>query len=264
MFPLGVILSATPVAYGQSSSAAKDPARLPSFEVATIKPADPSSGGEMGFGGRPGGRAHFGFSSIETLIYYAFQVPSNQIVGIPSSIARSRFDIVAIPPADSKSRTEKGPSFQATPTQEQREMLQSLLIDRFGLKYHCETKDGPVYLLLRGTGQLQLQNPKDKTLDPRGAVVVKQGGIVDGEAFGTNITMGFLVDTLTRDMGRPVLDRTGLNGFYDFHLEPDDPENADLIEGTIEAMHRLGLQLKAGKGPIKTIVVDSVHAPSEN
>jgi uncharacterized protein (TIGR03435 family) len=76
--------------------------------------------------------------------------------------------------------------------------------------------------------------------------------------------MGFLVDTLTRDMGRPVLDRTGLNGSYDFHLEPDDPENADLIEGTIEAMHRLGLQLKAGKGPIKTIVVDSVHAPSEN
>jgi uncharacterized protein (TIGR03435 family) len=262
--PLGVILSATAVAFGQSSPAAKDRAKLPSFEVATIKPADPNRGGDVGFVGRPGGRVHFGFSRIETLIYYAFNVPSNRIVGIPASIAKSEFEIVAIPPADSKSRAGMGPSIQATPTEEQREMLQSLLIDRFGLKYHYETKDGPVYLLLKGSGQLQLQPAKDKTLDARGAIVQKGGGIVDGEAFGTNITMGLLAAQLTRNMGRPVLDRTGLDGTYDFQLEPDDPENTDLVVGTIDAMHRLGLELKPGKGPIRTIVVDSVHAPTEN
>ncbi len=218
----------------------------------------------MGFVGRPGGHVHFGFSRIETLLYYAFNVPTNRIVGIPPSIARSQFDIVAIPPADSKSRTEMGPSIQATPTQEQREMLQSLLIERFGLKYHYETKDGPVYLLLRGSGPLQMQEAKDKTRDSRAGVVMRGGGIVDGEAFGTNVTMGFFADTLTRDMGCPVLDRTGLKGSYDFHLEPDDPENTDAQAGILDAIHRLGLQLKAGRGPIETIVVDSVHAPSEN
>jgi uncharacterized protein (TIGR03435 family) len=264
IMPLVLILFASASAYGQSGPPVNDHTKLPSFEVATIKLSDPSGGGTMGFGGRPGGRVDFGFSTIEMLMYYAFNLPPNQISGIPSSIARSQFDIVAIPPPDSKSRAEMGPSIQSTPTEEQREMLQSLLIDRFGLKYHYETKDGPVYLLSRGSGQLQLQPAKDKTLDARGGVVSKSGGIVDGEAFGTNITMEFLVNKLTRNMGRPVLDRTGLNGSYDFHLDPDDPENTDLIAGTIDAMHRLGLQLKAGKGPIKTIVVDSVHAPSEN
>jgi uncharacterized protein (TIGR03435 family) len=259
-----LILSAANATHAQSSPTLKNPI-LPSFEVATIKPADHEHGGEeVGFLGRPGGRVHFGYSRIETLLYYAFHLPTSQITGIPPDLAKADYDILALPPANSKSRTQQGPALQATPTDEQRQMLQSLLIDRFGLKYHYDTKPGPVYLLLRGTGQLHLQPAKDKTLDPRGAVVIKQGGIVDGEAFGTNLTLAFLAETLTRSMGRPVLDRTGLNGTYDFHLDPDDPENTDLVEGTIDAMHRLGLQLKPAKGPIQTLVVDSLHAPTEN
>ncbi len=80
-------------------------------------------------------------------------------------------------------------------------MLQSLLVDRFGLKCHYETKEASVYLLSRGGGQIQLREAKDKTVDVRSSILVKSGGVVDGEAFGTNITMGLLADSLTPRMG---------------------------------------------------------------
>jgi uncharacterized protein (TIGR03435 family) len=69
---------------------------------------------------------------------------------------------------------------------------------------------------------------------------------------------------LSRDLRLPVLDRTGLTGGYDFHLPPADPENRDMTSAVFDAMHRLGLDLKRGKGPIDTLVVDHVERPSEN
>jgi uncharacterized protein (TIGR03435 family) len=261
---LAISLLAAAALHAQSSPTAQDHPQLPAFEVATIKPAVHDHPGAVGFLGRPGGRVYVGFTTIEGLIYWAFDLPPERITGIPPSLAKSEYEVNAVPPADSKSRAEMGPSFKATPNQEQREMLQSLLADRFGFKYHYETKEGSVYILQKGSGALKLTDAKDKTLDARGAVVMKQGGIVDGEAFGTNLSMDDLARFLTWNMKRPVLNRTGLNGAYDFHLDPDDPGNTDMITGCISAMRRLGLQLKSGKGPVEIMVVDSVSAPSEN
>ena len=239
-------------------------AKLPAFEVATIKPIDPNKGGAVGFYSFPGGRVNVGFATVKILMFYAFNVQDFQIAGGPEWVSTEKYNIVAVPPEASKSRTAKAPPIGATPSLEQRQMLLSLLVDRFGLKFHRENREGPVYFLVKGSGRLEMQDAKDKDADSRGAVMVKSGGVYDGETFGTNVTMAFWARQLGGELRRPVVDRTGLTGSYDFHLAPFDPENQDYQLSVFESTKRLGLDLKAGKGPIETIVIDSVTKPTEN
>jgi uncharacterized protein (TIGR03435 family) len=76
--------------------------------------------------------------------------------------------------------------------------------------------------------------------------------------------MPFLATRLSRYLGRTVIDQTGLTGSYDFKLEATDPVNQDMTLGVFDVVKRLGLTLKSGKGPVDTIVTDSVTRPSEN
>src|ERR1035437_4521827 len=158
IFLLGAI--AVTLTFASAQQATQQPsaaAVLPSFAVATIKPVDPAHGGAMGFYSRPGGRVFLGFANAKTIISYAFDVQGFQIAGGPEWVSTDRYNIEAIPPDSAQSRTAKQPPLAATPSSEQRLMLQSLLRDRFGLRYHRETREGAVYILTRGSGKLQRQ-----------------------------------------------------------------------------------------------------------
>ena len=76
--------------------------------------------------------------------------------------------------------------------------------------------------------------------------------------------MAFLARQLSPDLGRPVIDETGLLGSYDFNLAPDDPTNTDLDAGIFRAVKRLGLRLRASKRPVETFVIDEVMRPAPN
>jgi uncharacterized protein (TIGR03435 family) len=234
----------------------------PEFEVATIKPSDPNAGGMVGFLSYPGGRVLFGHSSLKMMMYFAYDLPESRITGGPDWVGKDQFEVTALPPDFSESRTAKQPPIKATPSAEQSQMLQSLLADRFALKVHREVKQGPVYLLTLGSGKLRLQAPKDRDADSRFAVMQKGGGIVDGETFGVNVSMAFLAERLRLDL--PVVDETGLKGVYDFHLDRDDPENQNYSAAVFDAMERLGLKLKRGTGPVETLVIDHVERPTPN
>ena len=238
------------------------PESLPTFDAATIKPSDPKANTRAsGFYGEPGGRIHYG-GNIRTPIEYAFNLRDYQVVGGPGRTAAQWFEINALPSDTSPSRNIRVAN--AVPTSEQRLMLQSLLRDRFDLKFHFETKEGGVYILTRGKTQLQLKQPKDPAFDPRAIVMMKQGGVADGEAEGTNTTLDYLALRLSRYLQFPVLNETGTTGSYDYCLAPDDPENHDLTAAVFDVVDRLGLKLKRGRGPIQTIVIDHVEQPSEN
>jgi len=230
------------------------------FEVATIKPINPNIRQVLGFYGSPGGRVAFGSETVQSLISYAFNVEDFQVSGGPSWAASDRYNVEAIDPT---SRNSAGPPIRADPTETERKMLQALLVERFGLKVHRTTKVGPVLFLVRGGGKLNLDDAKDKTQDPRGSVIVRPGETSDGEAFGENVSMGFLAKRLTQELGRVVIDQTGLQGSYDFHIGPSD-STQDYTSAVIDSMQRLGLKLKAGKGPIESIVIVEVNRPSEN
>ena len=235
---------------------------LPAFAAATIKPPDPAARyRKAGFYGEPGGRIFFG-GNIKMLVEDAFNLQDYQVAGGPDWIASQWFEINAVPPETSLSRNIKVRN--AEPTSEQRLMLQSLLRDRFGLKFHLETKEGEVYILTRGNKPLQLKPPKDPASDPRSIVMMKQGGIADGEAEGTNTTTDYLALRLSRYLQLPVLNQTGITGSYDYYLPPADPENQDLVAAVLNVVDRLGLKIKRGRGPIQTLVIDHVEQPSEN
>ena len=146
-------------------------------------------------------------------------------------------------------------------------MLQALLADRFQLKYHREIKEGPVYVLLKGNNKLQLQDPKNKDDFPWVGNSNGGGAIFGNGIAGMNISMPLLATRLSRYMGRPVLDQTGLEGSFDFKFEyplPSDDQRPDVITSIITSIQGIGLKLQAAKGPVETIVIDQAEKPSAN
>jgi uncharacterized protein (TIGR03435 family) len=255
----GILTLASPCL---SLQTAPDSANLPTFDVATIKPPNPGARGLMaGFYGKPGGRVFFG-GNLRMLVKNAFNLQDYQVNGGPNWASSQWFEINAVPPETSLSLHIKGRN--AEPTSEQRLMLQSLLADRFDFKFHFETKEGEVYILTRGTKPLQLKPPKYPASDPRAIVMMKQGGIADGEAEGTNTSTDYLAQMLGYYLQLPVLNQTGITGSYDYYLSPDDPENHDVVTATLDVVNRLGLKIKRGRGPIQTLIIDHVEQPSAN
>lgn len=241
---------------------APDSANLPAFAAATIKPHDPKAQYWIsGFYGDPGGRIFFG-GNLKMLVRYAFNLQDSQIGRGPAWISSQWFEINAVPPDGSPSLKIKVRNVE--PTSEQRLMLQSLLADRFGLRYHLEAKEGEVYLLTRGTKPPQLKPPKDPASDPRAIVMMKQGGIDDGEAIGTNTSIDYLAKRLGEYLQLPVLNQTGITGSYDFYLPPDDPDNHDMVVAVRDVLDRLGMKLKHSRGPIQTLIIDNIEQPSPN
>jgi uncharacterized protein (TIGR03435 family) len=237
--------------------------QLPSFEAATIKPIVPGTGRSSGFLSYPGGRVKFEGASVRVLISYAFDVQHLQISGGPTWAGDDRYDVSALPPDSSESRTAKQPPISYTPSREQREMLQSLLAERFGLHYHWDTREGPIYILSRGKKTLALEEPKDKERGPVCAVFVR-GDIADGEVRCANASMNQLAQTLAENLELPVINRTGLDGVYDLQVLPFDPSNREITTAIYGAMDRLGLKLERSRGPVKTFVIDSVTMPTAN
>lgn len=235
---------------------------LPTFDAATIKPPDPNAGGrKAGFYGEPGGRVFFG-GTVQMLVMLAFNLQQYQIKADRDWTSSQWFEINAVPPESSPSRQIRVPNVEPAP--DQRRMLQALLRDRFGFQCHFDTKEGEVYILSRGNKPLQLKPAKDPAADPRAVVMIKEGGIADGEAVGTNTTIAYLAKRLGGYLRLPVLNETGITGAYDFDLQADDPGNDDVVSAVHRVVDRLGLKLKRGRGPIQTLVIDHVQQPSAN
>jgi uncharacterized protein (TIGR03435 family) len=233
---------------------------LPQFDAVTIKHRDPkATTWQAGFYSYPGGRIFFGgFAKI--IVQYAYNVRDYQVAGDPGWTSSEWLVVNAVPPADSPSRALK--IRQAEPTDEQRQMLQSLLRDRFGLKCHFETREGEVYLLTRGKKPLKLLPPKDPTADPRALITIWPGNLAKGDAVGTNTTTDYMATMFSRYLHMPVLNKTGITGSWDFELDPDDPENHDIPTAVYSVIDRLGLKIKRSRGPIQTLVIDHIDHPT--
>jgi len=148
-------------------------------------------------------------------------------------------------------------------------MLQSVLANRFHLMSHFETKELPAYALVilkNKTG------PKLTEIQPG----VLPNGLKDPGGINmsrTEITaagadMLNLLHVLQLQTGRPIVDRTGLTGHYNFVLKwtPDqDSASPDAGPSIFTAIQeQLGLKLEPIKAPVQILVVDHIERPSEN
>jgi uncharacterized protein (TIGR03435 family) len=237
----------------------------PAFEVAWVKPSTPQSR-TLGIYTFPGGRITGENRTLRELIEEAFNVQTFQISGGANWVREERYDFEAKPPASSEASRLNPRNSKLPPNEEQRRMLQTLLVDRFHLKYHRETKEGAVYLLLKGNNKLKLQDPKDKNDFPW--VGSNRGGAINGDGIaGINISMPLVAQRLSRYVGRPVLEQTGLEGSFDFKFEyplPSDGQRPDVTGSVITSLQGIGLKLQASKGPVETIVIDQVERPPAN
>lgn len=235
----------------------------PAFEVASVKPSGPQSK-TIAMYTFPGGRLTAENYTLAMLMEEAFSVQRFQISGGANWVREERYDIDARPPASSKSIKSNPPYPMTPPNDEQRQMLQALLADRFQLKFHREIKEGPVYLLVKSKRELKIKDAKDK--DDKPWVGGIPNGMINGNGIaGINISMPLLATRLSRYLERPVLDRAGLQGSFDFKFEyaSDDP-HPNVISSILISIQALGLKLESAKGPVETIVIDHAEKPSAN
>jgi uncharacterized protein (TIGR03435 family) len=236
-------------------------ADAPSFEVASVRTADPKAplapGAPVGVQMLPG-RFVAQKATVFQLLQSVYGVKSFQIVGGPGWIKSEQFDIQA--------------TAEASTTEDQMKMMaQTLLADRFQLKLHRETREIPVYALIAGKNGPKLQTAKDATqCGGNGCFGVGNGNLT---ASGGTVTF-FAGEVLTRLLDRPALDKTGLTGHYDFKLNYDQSSvRAPIIGMTnaptegpsiFAAVEDLGLRLNPERDPIEILAIDSVERPSPN
>lgn len=258
-----------------------------SFEVASIKPSE-GDGHMVRIQTSPGGRYTASGVNLRMLIQQAYDVKDFQISGGPAWISSTPFDIVAKAENPDVNREQV------------KLMLQSLLAERFHLKFHRETRELPVYALVVGKNghklhlsEIQPNTDGTPAKSPGAGDPAAPGGAGSAKPAGAMMRMGrgqldaqmtpiaALANMLAQQLGRPVIDKTDLKGSYDFKLEwtPDETAHRLIGGGGADApppadssgpsvftavQEQLGLRLESQKGPVEILVIDSVEKPSGN
>ena len=236
------------------------------FEVSTIKPSNPFVPG-MSF--RHAGPRIF-TSNNHTLkddIAYAYTMTPRLITGGPPWIGSKRYDIVAVTPGDTR-----------LPDEQTQLMFQSLLAQRFKLEFHREQKEVAVYNLVLGTNALKLK--ESTALHDKGHSLFIHS--LTPEAYNLparNTSMAEFATLMQRVvLDRPVVDRTGLSGKFDFNLQwarlgtefgrngPPAPAGGDTADAPdfFTAIQQLGLKLEPAKSMEEVLVIDHADLPDEN
>lgn len=190
--------------------------------------------------------------SPKTLISSAYDIKEDLISGVSGSLSSARFDIQAkIIDGDSEAIKKLNRVQRDAP-------LRSMLAERFQLKLHAEIKLLPVFAMTLAKG-----GPKFKPTalnDPSGK----------GEGTRHAIPMSSVANSLSYQLHRTVLDRTGLSGKFDLSFSWLTPYGPDASRESSESSlltalrEQLGLKLQSAKGPVEVLVVNHLEMPSEN
>ncbi|HXA67272.1 MAG TPA: TIGR03435 family protein [Bryobacteraceae bacterium] len=254
---------------------AQFPAQSQTFEVSTI---NPSPAATKGYSFKYVGLRQFTANNhtLRECVGFAYDVSPGLISGGPSWLDTERYDIAGVIPGDNR-----------PPTSQLLLMFQALLADRLKLAVHHEQKEESVYNLVLGESEFKLKENTSHT--EQGALLFK---IRQSEA-GTmvlparNASMTGFASLLQRSaLDRPVFDRTGLSGRYDFDLEwridgtqfdrrsvstnaqtrNTQTSNAQTSDkpDIFTAVRQLGLKLEPAKEAIDVLVIDHVELPNAN
>ena len=259
----------------------------PRFEVVSIRP-NTSARAEGRLELQPSGRITWTATTLQSLIGTAYQrriFDDREVMGGPAWIDRDRFDIIA--QANGPLRVD-ATGFPREPFA----MIRAMLEDRFGVRVHEEQREAPVYALVvvkpGTTGPRlvasavdcskeigdQARGQKPRQLES-GRFACVLGG-QPGQFSGTGLDMNVLAAGLKRFAGRPVVDRTGLEGAFDWDIDfkpefvqpigneapPASDAFADRPSIFTAIQEQLGLRLEATRTMVDVLVVDSAHPPT--
>ena len=206
----------------------------------------------------PGGRILCSHCTLQFLATLAFDLPDWQVTGRSEWMGDAQFDLEA----KTSERSQPAAWNSKTPlTNEQRQMLRALLMDRFRLEGHRETRTDTVYILQRSDQPLKLAPPSHSwEAYPVG------GGSVGGATgiAGKNISMHELATRISSVLKRPVVDQTGLSGTFDFECRPGDTASAEVTDAVFDSIRGSGLKLTPATVPVEMLVIDHAEPPAEN
>jgi len=249
-------------------AAAAGVAGAQTFEVATIKPSDPTAQGSS-VGIAPGGIFRARNVTLKRLMQQVYDVRGYQILGGPAWLGTQGYDIQAKGNGPAVSEEDLAKMTNAERDQFQVQMIarvRALLEDRFQLKVHRETKEMPIYSLVAAKGGPKLTARTEPS--GRDGFNVRGGSGKDASTLdvtGTRVRMSSLVRFLSEQVERPVVDKTGLTGDYDFKMNfVPGLADADGPSVFTALQEQLGLRLESQKGPVEMVVIDGVEKASEN
>lgn len=247
------------------------PAKIPTFDVISVKPNHSDLHG-ISLGYTPDGLRATNIP-ILFLIKEAFALNDDQLFGIPDWVHSEKYDI------DAKVGEADVPSMHTLTHDQRRQMILEILTERFKLTYHRETRILPEYSLViaKGGSKLQEFHPgNDASGAPKHAGQMKMS---NGVITASGVPLEPLTRFLSDRVGRPVLDKTGLTGNYDFTLQWADEGHDDPAHGPDAAAsaaelsgpsiytaveEQLGLKLEPEKGPVQVLILDHIETPTQN
>jgi len=278
------LLAPTVLAQASAASASSGAAASPAFDVATIRPhkPDPVPMGVDYVRNTPDGIKGAGVT-ITTLVMYAYGVPvDTRVVGGPDWVRSERFDVEAkMSVEDIAAMKAIGPAQKQAHSQQ---MLETLLAERFQLKAHSEIRQVPIYELVVAKGGAKIRDASNDTTPLHTGSSGKPCGCLRETSATTseaqNYSLKSFADYLSIPafgIGRPVVDKTGLTGTYNFTLNwsiyarstrpaPEAGASDPADEGTFltTALKEINLNLRPAMGGVEYIVIDHVDKPSEN
>jgi uncharacterized protein (TIGR03435 family) len=264
-----VLVALAPAVRAQTQAPAATSIQPPSFDVISVKPNKTSLGvhglitTEFTADGFRGTNV-----PVHTLLLQAYGLHEGESFGEPAWANSEVFDIEA------KVAGPDVAAFSKLDSDQLQAMLRQILAERFGLVAHRETRELPVYAMSVAKGGPKL---KEFVFDPAVPASARRGGGVQmsmGMIAAHECTIPYFLSMLSRQLGRTVIDRTGLTGNYDFTLRwsPDNSATsasegaqADTLPSIFTAVQeQLGLKLESTKAPASVLVVDHLERPSQN
>ncbi|HEY1947095.1 MAG TPA: M56 family metallopeptidase [Bryobacteraceae bacterium] len=259
----GMLAIATPMVVGLANAPLKIDQSRQSYKVVSIKHAIRSGSGRPSTKSLP--REFVMNTPLFNLIGAVYYLHAFQVLGGPPWINSTRFDITA--KAEDISPLEQMISLRKV-------VLRTVLKDRFRLQFHREMKEFPVYILTVAESGSKLRRSNDRnisakmglnmflnhTLDATGISVAQ----MPGDKVGLTSILSDILVRLGTDGA--VIDKTGLTGLFDFHLEwnsapSSDPDRPSLFTAV---QQQLGLKLTPGRAPVEVLVVDHAEDPTLN
>jgi uncharacterized protein (TIGR03435 family) len=256
---LVAVLTVAATQAGAPSSRAESTTKLPAWDAISVHPAetDKCHGGGLRF------TADGVIVSCVPLMFpvqVAYEVmESSRVIGAPEwAKSGDRWNIEA------KVAAEDVAAYGKLSREDRDRMLQPLLAERFHLKAHMERREMPVYEAVIAKGGPKL---KDATEEDIKKSRISWGD--KGKIECTGVALSPVLSMLNSEVGRNVVDKTGLTGKYDITLEyvpvaraASDETGGPSVFTAVE--EQLGLKLVPGKAPMDVLVIDSVEQPAAN
>jgi uncharacterized protein (TIGR03435 family) len=251
MIKTGLLLLAATVALAQPEA---------KFEVASVKPASSSELDAIKRSGRSslfpeqgisisGSRVRVLGLATATLVRAAFNLRAAELSGAPNWTANDAYDI------DATAETGSALTFPQA-----RQMLQTLLVERFQLKFHREMKEGSTYSLIAAKS-----GPKLKASAAAEYSTHVTAGKTQVQMTVSRATIAQLCGRLSTFVGRPVADGTNLTGVFDAKLNfAPEGEEGDFPSIFTALQEQLGLKLEPAKASIEVLAIDHLEHPSAN